>query len=115
MTPTKYPTRLAANIQDLPIDDALDVYAAASQQEKKQVRHAVLSKIMSYYNSVSQGKKPLGEYRALASLFRSSSPTSPSGVALALNSYESLGASFFSQFPSHPTGWFKNYKEEGYP
>jgi hypothetical protein len=62
----KYPTRLAANIQHLPIDDALDVYAAASQQEKKQIRHAVLSKVQSYYNSVSQGKKPLGEYRALA-------------------------------------------------
>jgi hypothetical protein len=62
----KYPTRLAATIAHLPIDDALDVYSAASQQEKKQIRHAVLSKVQSYYDSVSKGKKPLGEYRALA-------------------------------------------------
>jgi hypothetical protein len=37
-----------------------------SQQEKKEIRYAVLSKVQNYYDSVSKGKKPLGECRALA-------------------------------------------------
>jgi hypothetical protein len=61
----KFKTRLAATIIRLPVDDALDVYAASSNIEKKQIRAAVLQKVQGYYNSVNQGKKPLGEFRAL--------------------------------------------------
>jgi hypothetical protein len=60
------PLVLAATIIRLPLDDALDVHRAASNIEKKQIRRAVLSKVQSYYNEVNRGKKPLGEYRALA-------------------------------------------------
>ena len=61
----KFKTRLAATIVRLPLDDALDVYKTASNIEKKQIRTAVLQKVQSYYNSVNQGKKPIGEFRSL--------------------------------------------------
>jgi hypothetical protein len=61
----KFKTRLAATIIRLPLDDSLDVYKAASNIEKKQIRTAVLQKVQGYYNEVNRGKKPMGEFRAL--------------------------------------------------
>jgi hypothetical protein len=61
----KYKTRLGATVARLPLDDALDVYAAASQQEKKAIRQAVAMKISSYYSLVERGKKSSAEYKAI--------------------------------------------------
>jgi hypothetical protein len=44
----KFKTRLAATIVRLPLDDALDVYNAASNVEKKQIRAAVLGRWTSF-------------------------------------------------------------------
>jgi hypothetical protein len=66
----RYPTRLTATIAHLPLDDALDVYAAAGQQEKKQIRREIASKVQSYYLAVERGKKPYGDYEAMAPRIR---------------------------------------------
>jgi hypothetical protein len=60
-----YPTRLAQTIAHLPLEDSLDVYAAASQQEKKDIRRAVASKIAPYYSLVEKGKKSSADYKAV--------------------------------------------------
>lgn len=62
----KYPTRLMATVARLPLDDALDVYAAASNEEKKALRREIALKIQSCYQMVERGKKPYSEYKALA-------------------------------------------------
>jgi hypothetical protein len=51
------PTRLSQTAAHLPLEDSLDVYAAASLQEKKEIRRAAASKIASYYSLVEHGKK----------------------------------------------------------
>jgi hypothetical protein len=60
-----YPTRLTQTVAHLPLEDSLDGYGAASQQEKKEIRRAVASKIQSYYSLVERGKKSNAEYRAV--------------------------------------------------
>jgi hypothetical protein len=59
-----YPTRLTQPVAHLPLEDSLEVYAAASQQEKKEIRRAVAAKIASYYSLVEKGKKAAAEYRS---------------------------------------------------
>ncbi len=60
-----YPTRLTATAAHLPLEDSLDVYDAASQQEKKALRREVASKIQGYYTLVERGKKSMSEFRAI--------------------------------------------------
>jgi hypothetical protein len=42
------------------------VYAAASNQEKKALRREIAQKVESYYKMVERGKKPYGDYKAIA-------------------------------------------------
>lgn len=44
LAPYKHPTRLAATVARLILDDALDVYAAAGVQEKRDIRAEVTKK-----------------------------------------------------------------------
>jgi hypothetical protein len=49
----------------LQLEDSLDVYAAAANQERKALRREIASKIESYY-LVERGKTSYGDYRAIA-------------------------------------------------
>jgi hypothetical protein len=57
----RYRTRVAATVARLPLEAALDVYAAAANQEKKALRRGIASKVESYYKMVERGKKPYGD------------------------------------------------------
>lgn len=65
LAPYKYPTRLAATVAHLTLEDALDVYAAAGVQEKRDIRSEIAKKVTSYYASVTSGKHNEKEYKAL--------------------------------------------------
>jgi predicted ABC-type ATPase len=61
----KYKTRLAATVARLPLEDAIDVWGAASQQEKKELRQTMLGKVSSYEKMVTERRKSIDEFRAL--------------------------------------------------
>jgi hypothetical protein len=60
-----YKTRLESTIHHLPLEDALDVWDAASTSERKSIRTAINKKIADFYSQASAGKKPAGQLRAL--------------------------------------------------
>jgi hypothetical protein len=61
LAPYKHPTRLAATVARLGLDDALDVYPACVH-EKRDIWAEIAS---AYYASVSGGKRSEKEYKAL--------------------------------------------------
>jgi hypothetical protein len=65
LAPYKYPSRLAATVARLPLEDALDVYHAVGLQEKRIIRAEIAQKVSSYYQSVATGKRSEKEYKAL--------------------------------------------------
>jgi hypothetical protein len=61
----KYPTRLSATVARLPLEDAIDVWNAASQQEKKALRQTMLGKVSGFEKMVTERRKSIDEFRAL--------------------------------------------------
>jgi predicted ABC-type ATPase len=61
----KYPTRLSATVARLPLEDAFDVWNAASQQEKKALRQTMLGKVSGFEKMVTERRKTIEEFRAL--------------------------------------------------
>jgi hypothetical protein len=61
----KYPTRLSATVARLPLEDAIDVWNAASQQERKALRQTMLGKVSGLEKMVTERRKSIEEFRAL--------------------------------------------------
>jgi hypothetical protein len=56
---------LSATVARLPPEDAIDVWNAASQKEKKALRQAMLGKVSNFEKMVTERRKTIEEFRAL--------------------------------------------------
>src|SRR5580704_18032148 len=61
----KYPTRLSATVARLPLEDAIDGWNTASQQEKKALRQTMLGKVSGFEKNVTERRKTIEEFGAL--------------------------------------------------